>query len=559
MLTNFSTSIANWENRSGTTGKMYVEANEIEFSCHLELVTDISELNNIKLKVSTTKNPVEDQVYDMFVMPYNGVEVRKGLRDYKYCTGEYSQKLAQAYATNENKNCYDVQLLPYFPWPDLIEAEGDIDIRNLTEHYDYDWITKKGGIGYDQVAKDCAWDAGHTAAYAYGELDDYGIADVVDYGYEILEGQEYITGDIDFNAVDMGGSAVYFEFYAPCAQSNANKIKVRIWWKWNADDDEVFEQSIVFYPKKATFSTLLNKSLSLKDEMKVESQCNHYRLCSPNYQGSFDFNVAKNGGSVSNFIADCTYKPYTPYIKVAPAFNWMYGTNYGDARGLICGGDFSLGIITDAWKSYELQNKNYQNIFNREIQNLSVNQNIALEQAKISGMLGAGQGFLTGSLSGGIVGGAIGTAAGGGPWGTIIGAAAGAVGGGVGSIAAMEKDIELLQQQQQEAKSYAIDRFNYSIANIKALPYTLTKVGAFTINSKIWPFIEYYTCTEKEKEAFRKKIEYDGMTVMRIEDLGNYLNNHGYLKADLIRNVDIIDDAHMLTDINAELNKGVYL
>jgi hypothetical protein len=30
------------------------------------------------------------------------------------------------------------------------------------------------------------------------------------------------------------------------------------------------------------------------------------RLCSPNYQGSFDFNAAKNDG-ITNFIVNLTY------------------------------------------------------------------------------------------------------------------------------------------------------------------------------------------------------------------------------------------------------------
>ena len=81
--------------------------------------------------------------------------------------------------------------------------------------------------------------------------------------------------------------------------------------------------------------------------MKIDSQTDFYRLVSPNYQGSFDFNVARNGGRVEGFIADCTYKPYTPYIRVAPQFAWLYGTEYGDARGLICSGDFSIGFYTD--------------------------------------------------------------------------------------------------------------------------------------------------------------------------------------------------------------------
>lgn len=122
-------------------------------------------------------------------------------------------------------------------------------------------------------------------------------------------------------------------------------------------------------------------------------------------------------------------------------------------------------------------------------------------------------------------------------------------------------DMDILAMRQKEAKSLALDKFNYALGNVKALPYTLTKVGAFDINSKIWPFLEYYTCTEEEKEALESKITYESMTVMRIEVIGNYLEafeEKHYLKGELIRNETIADDNHILEAINYEFAKGVY-
>lgn len=87
---------------------------------------------------------------------------------------------------------------------------------------------------------------------------------------------------------------------------------------------------------------------SLVEDVKASNECDMYRLCSPNYNGVFEFSVAKNGNSVNGFHADCTYKPYNPYIYVHPNFSGLYSQNFEDARGLICGGEFSLGILTDA-------------------------------------------------------------------------------------------------------------------------------------------------------------------------------------------------------------------
>ena len=106
--------------------------------------------------------------------------------------------------------------------------------------------------------------------------------------------------------------------------------------------------SMIVFPSKSSFSTKINlaEPIIIKD-VKVESECDMYRLCSPNYQGVFEFNAAKNNG-ISYFDVDCTYLPYNPYIHVNPNFDGLYGKDFDDTRGLICSGDFSLARITDA-------------------------------------------------------------------------------------------------------------------------------------------------------------------------------------------------------------------
>ena len=300
--------------------------------------------------------------------------------------------------------------------------------------------------------------------------------------------------------------------------------------------------------KQASFSTIIEHSLTIKNSIKIDSECDFYRLASPNYQGIFEFNVAKNGGNVEFFKAYCTYKPYTPFIKVTPKFNYLYGEDYNDNRGLICGGDFSLPRSSSAWQQYQLENKNYQNIFNREIQNLTVEQTLQMRQQIITGSLGI--------AAAGITGGVLGAQAGG-----VYGAIAGAAVGTAGSSVGFGLDIDMLAIRQREEKSLAIDKYNYQLGNIKALPYTLTKVGAFDINSKIWPFIETYLATDEEIEALENKIKYESMTVMRIDIIGRYMGafeEPHYLKGELIRNEEIAEDNHVFEALYAEFVKGVY-
>lgn len=293
---------------------------------------------------------------------------------------------------------------------------------------------------------------------------------------------------------------------------------------------------VIFNGYTSTDSLSIQKSITVTD-YKLSNECDMYRLVSPNYNGQFEFSASKNGG-VPRFNVDFTYLPYKPYIRVAPQFNRLYGQEYEDARGLICGGDFSLPIINDKWQDYQLSNKNYQNIFDRQIQNMEFNNNIQNTSDILSG--------ITGAISGGIAGGA------------VFGKVAGLLTGGL-SLGGAIGDYALGRAQQNEALDYTKDMFGYQLGNIKAMPDSLAKVTAFTANNKIFPMLEYYTCTEEEKQALKDKIKYNGMTIMRIGKISEFLQeDYSYIKGQLIR-LEIGDDTNYLNQIANEINKGVYI
>ena len=270
------------------------------------------------------------------------------------------------------------------------------------------------------------------------------------------------------------------------------------------------------------------------NDVKVENECDLWRLSSPNFNGQFEFSAAKNGG-VTSFNVDCNYKPFSPYIHVNPNFGRLYGQDFNDARGLICGGDFSLPQVSNAWANYQLQNKNYQNIFDRQIENMEVNNRYTNIRSAV-GMAGnaIGVGLSTGSVAGGIV-------------------------TGLGMALSGIADMSLQIGQQQEELDFKKDLFGYNLGNIQALPNSLTKTTAFTYNNKIFPILEYYTCTAEEKQALRDKIKYNGMTVMRIGKIEDYLQvEPSYIKGQLIR-LQVNEDNHLLEAIRQEVNKGVYV
>ena len=85
------------------------------------------------------------------------------------------------------------------------------------------------------------------------------------------------------------------------------------------------------------------------------------------------------------------------------------------------------------------------------------------------------------------------------------------------------------------------------------------EVGAFTANNKIFPVLEYYTCTPEEKEAIALKFRYNGMTVERIGTIREFLQEEeSYIKCKLIR-INMLEDNHFIEALAEELNKGVFI
>lgn len=566
-----------------TGGKIFVYANEIQSVFYLERITDTSVIPGAKLTMSSTRYGLVNEPFDMFAMPFRSVKVTDENGKKYDLQGDYSQKLAmQMVKQLTNSVIYDVQLLPYCPIQDnnteTILKDNELDLSTLKQGYDYDWIIEDEATITRRLEAEIVLPRplpspgiqtnGFQTATS---IDNSTITNIT---YDIIANEDKIlTGlPLTVNHIAFGGRTLI-------TTSNFT-------WDWTGNEEDIpviqftitftqndYPTNIILYPKSSSNSFTINQKLALKDGAKIENICNNYRLCSPNYQGSFDFNVAKNDGQVEGFTVDFTYKPYTPYIRVAPLFAGMYGGDYDDCRGLICGGDFSIGFYTDKWADYQVQNKNYQNIFNREIQNLDVSQEIQRQKMlyrDISAIPGAG-------IAGGVGGAKAGAKAG--PYGAAAGAIVGAVGGIGGAVGNLALDSYWTNKQLIEQRQYTIDKYNLQLGNIQALPYTLTKVGAFNVNSKLYPFIEYYTCTDEEKAVLENKFHYEGYTLGIVGNLLDYVDsvNGSFIQADLIRNKgmykefsdymsqyyyytnEIVTNEAIINDIYNEFSKGVFI
>lgn len=307
--------------------------------------------------------------------------------------------------------------------------------------------------------------------------------------------------------------------------------------------------SILFWINEPNFSFTIEDSIVYNSqEPKVQNETQFCRLNSPNYAASFEFSVAKNKG-VGYWQVDCSYKPYQPYIHVAPNWKGLYGSNFNDARGLICTGDFSIDLMTDRWQEYQVQNKNYNEIFNRQIQSLDLQQSIAKRQDIFGAVAGSLSGAMSGATTGVLAGGLTGAIAGG-----VAGLGVSAVGGVM--------DIIDNQKLRDDARSSQFDMFNYQLGNVKALPNTLTKVSTYNINNKIYPFYEIYEATSEEIEALRQQLKWRGYNLGIIGQLSDFQVEGKYFKGKLIRleeNSDsYLGDSHLIENFNSELQQGIY-
>ena len=296
--------------------------------------------------------------------------------------------------------------------------------------------------------------------------------------------------------------------------------------------------AVGFRLPSASFTLDYNLTLpSINNNNKISNETQLYRLVSPNGVGEYQFSPSKNGG-FTGFEVDCTLIPFNPYIKINPRFGWLYGTDFNDFRGLILGGDFSLPILNNSWSTYQLNNKYYQQIFDRKIESQEFNNKWALASDITGAITGAAGGAAAGMMIGG-------------PVGAVIGGAVSAIGGAADVIG-----NHMIREEQLDLQK---DLFGMELGTVKARADSLTRGATYNINNKYFPYIEYYTCTDQELEALENKLKYNGMTVGVIGVIENYIDYSAdwtYIQARVI-DIDIEDDAHMANTINRELQGGI--
>ena len=275
---------------------------------------------------------------------------------------------------------------------------------------------------------------------------------------------------------------------------------------------------------------------------KVKSMTEFCRIVSPAQGLEYTFDPMKNNG-LSQINVQCTYKPYSPNIRICP--EWNVGGLYENINqqnsqdGLIILEDCSLTQVTDKWAEYELNNKNYKNIFNRQVQSMEFNRDVSLGLGianTVSGIANTVAGAMMGPVG--------------------IGTAVGGVTSTIGNIINTGAKYAL----SNEAIDLTKDNFSYQLGNIKALPLSLSKVSSFAVNNSLVPLIEFWSTTNTEKNIAYDKIKYQGMTISAIGNINQFRikGKESYIKGQLIRLEGLDDDFHLVNTIAKELHQGLY-
>lgn len=301
--------------------------------------------------------------------------------------------------------------------------------------------------------------------------------------------------------------------------------------------------SIIYWQDTNEYNSSIEVNLGYENR-KVDSNTKFIKICGPNGSNGFEMNVAKNNG-LDKIYVKCTFKPYQPYLQLLPNFKGLYGYNFNDYRGLICSDNFSLGRTTEAFIQYELNNKNYREIFKNQLGQMETQYNIN----KAENAFGRLSGIVTSTSQGAVSGFMM---SGGNPYVAIAGAAIGGTTSAIG--AGMDAANE--GKNYNIGRNQTISNYNLNLGNIKAQPATITN-DSFNIVSKIYPYIEFYECSAVEREAFENKIKYNGMITNTIGQITRHPDDVKFFQASVIR-IDVDGNAEIINEINNELQQGGY-
>lgn len=343
-----------------------------------------------------------------------------------------------------------------------------------------------------------------------------------------------------------------------------------------APDMSFVNGSVNGIPIMAISSTLSERTCTVNVlpyiDVKKEYIKRNYVIVSPDKSGRFSFNfydytnviTPLEGDELHNskslkIIVKTAYKPFgiISSAVIIPDNDSLIGIKYEtDMRGSSpASNGFQCSLTSNAFETYKRQNSNYQQIFNKQEEELRKNHQVERVNDITAGIVNTLSASMMGAIGGSQLGElglakAFGTKAGGAAVGASV---AGSVVGG--AMIAQNVVNESLRKYEEKLLK---ERFDLNIGTIKNIPDSLNRVSSFNeiIAQEFYFVIEVYECSPADSKVADTFVKFYGYGLGVFDFLSNYVKNGWFIRSTLISSEL---EPKMHTIASNELEGGIYL
>lgn len=286
--------------------------------------------------------------------------------------------------------------------------------------------------------------------------------------------------------------------------------------------------------------------IDLPDLTDVNKETDTIKIVSPSRASQFLFSPYNNDGNMV-FDAKITLKPYTSTIYIRPSTQGLLMYDWDDKDCLIIQEDFSLTNVSSAWTQYIYNNKNYSNIFEREIQGREYERSWERKVEKASLKSEEWNARNINSQKARTYSGNI----------PILSDIAGAIASGHADsnyLSAVQTDLKYNQALYEEGLSLSRDLYNYQLENIKSQPLIPSKITTIDCKFLDGIYLEYYSTNSTELASIENFYFYNGNRIDDYGTFGAYWGN--FVRGKIILSLHYTQPE--IDELNRRLNMGIF-
>lgn len=287
-------------------------------------------------------------------------------------------------------------------------------------------------------------------------------------------------------------------------------------------------------------------STNLYDLTDINKETDTIKIVSPSRASQMLFRPYDNDGNME-FTTKITLKPFASVIYVRPSTKGLLIKDFDDKDCLIINEDFSLTNVSSEWTNYIYNNRNYENVFNREIQGREFQRtwerkveqaNARSDEWNARSISAQKARTYTGNI----------------PMISDISAAIGTAWADSAYMQAAAMDRQYNEAMYEEGLNQSRDLFRYQLDNIQSQPAIPSKITTIDCKFLDGIYLEFYSTNDTEKLAIKSYIKYNGN---RIDDYGTFANYWGhFVRGKIIKTKNYTQPE--TDELNRRLQMGIY-